>query len=329
MIPVSPALLHSVTSKPTSELGLGLGPDSPNASAETSFTDILAVVGNDGPGGVESNTLVGSLSVSGNTVSSSATGNEALAGEGMVAGNQIVFDDTMNFDGIGTVGPGGFLRMPDSEAEGLVEADLGLFSFQANNGGDGTSSLTENTEIGALVQNLDSGSVTVSGNTAESRARGNTVSNAIVAPGDEPANATFNGSAALSNGQVNFNSDVTAEITDTLLGAQIGNAFDTNAAPTDAASVTGGQIIVEDNAAVANAIANQAGNTVSLGGADLALTDDGTNGLGDGLASLTAGNRDEGDATSGGGATLSNVQANINSAVSASNTNTRIALDGG
>ncbi|MGM0833518.1 MAG: hypothetical protein ACQEUK_11935 [Pseudomonadota bacterium] len=291
--------------------------------AQTSDNEIIATVGETTNTGGESNTLTGALSVSANTISASATGNTTQGVNGN-AGNQITLADSLTFDGISTSIPNANVNLSGGNAAGGIDADLALFNFQANDGGDGTSSLTDDNTIRALSQNLDSGSIVLEGNAITSTARGNTGSNAIDAGGT--TRAAFEGTAALASAQVNNASDTTATVTDSTIEAQVGNATTTGTAVGSA--ITAGSVTLDANRVTANAIANQIGNSLDLGAADLTLLQEDSD-LSDSMAVLTGGDRDNGIADSTAGASITNVQANFNSATTATNTGTALRIDAG
>lgn len=294
---------------------------STTADAQTNGNDIIATVG--ATTGSASNTLTGALSVSANTISASATGNTTQGVNGN-AGNQITLADSLTFDGISTEAPSANVNLSGGNAAGGIDADLALFNFQANDGGDGLTSETASNTIRALSQNLDSGSIALGGNAITSTARGNTGSNAIDAGGT--TRAAFEGTTALASAQVNNASDTTATVTGNTIEAQVGN--DTTTDPAVGSAITAGSVTLDANRVTANAIANQIGNSLDLGAADLTLLQEGGN-LGNSMAVLTGGDRDNGIADSTAGASITNVQANFNSATTATNTNTALRIDAG
>ncbi|WP_030073433.1 hypothetical protein [Halomonas alkaliantarctica] len=294
---------------------------STTTDAQTNGNDIIATVG--ATTGSASNTLTGALSVSANTISASATGNTTQGVNGN-AGNQFTLADSLTFDGISTSTPNANVNLSGGNAAGGIDADLALFNFQANDGGDGLTSETASNTIRALSQNLDSGSIALEGNAITSTARGNTGSNAIDAGGT--TRAAFEGTAALASAQVNNASDTTATVTGSTIEAQVGN--DTTTDPAVGSAITAGSVTLDANRVTANAIANQIGNSLDLGAADLTLLQEGGN-LGNSMAVLTGGDRDNGIADSTAGASITNVQANFNSATTATNTNTALRIDAG
>ncbi|WP_301584102.1 hypothetical protein [Halomonas alkaliantarctica] len=297
---------------------------STTTDAQTNGNDIIATVG--ATTGSASNTLTGALSVSANTISASATGNTTQGVNGN-AGNQITLADSLTFDGISDFSDGAAgsnIDISGGNAAGGIDADLALFNFQANDDGDGLTSETASNTIRALSQNLDSGSIALEGNAITSTARGNTGSNAIDAGGT--TRAAFEGTAALASAQVNNASDTTATVTGSTIEAQVGN--DTTTDPAVGSAITAGSVTLDANRVTANAIANQIGNSLDLGAADLTLLQEGGN-LGNSMAVLTGGDRDNGIADSTAGASITNVQANFNSATTATNTNTALRIDAG
>lgn len=293
----------------------GVEPDEEIGTASNFDSLISAVIGPDAE--EDSNTLSGALSVSDNRISASATGNESLSENGNGYGNLITLDGMMNFEGSGGAPSGASLGYDTLDVTADVTADLALLNHQSNVG----SPLVANTidgEISAYVQNVGVGSIDVSGNRVSSRAVGNAAANAILAPGLDGNNATFDGTAALASGQVNFASDIQALTLDNTILVEVGNdeADDEN-------TIVLSSVTMDENALRATAIGNQVSNALAVGGVDVNLGEDQT------LANLVGGNRDDATLDIGAGATLLNVQANYTSAVTADNEGSQILLRAG
>lgn len=291
-----------------------LGDDGVVATSRTVDSIISATIGDIGPNG--SSTLESSLDVSDNTVASYVSGNQALAnGGGEQAGNQIIIDDTMSVVAQ-SAGNSASAATDNSTASGSLDAGLALYNFQANvQDDDGLSSLVTRTDVEAVIQNMDEANVGVSGNTVLSQGRSNAVSNLILAPGVDGNTASFAGSVALLNAQTNYLSDLSARVNSTDIQVQAGNASVTG----DDSVIVESTIALEDNRVAANAIANQAGNSVGLGGTDVDL--------GGSAYALSGGVRVDGQVSSTAGATLTNFQSDYFNTVEASNIGTAVTLD--
>ncbi|WP_336980731.1 hypothetical protein [Altererythrobacter fulvus] len=207
------------------------------------------------------NLLTGSMLVSDNTVSASATGNEAL-GDG-VAGNRIVLDDGMSFQGAGSSGAAVDTVYSGVTLTSTVAADLVIHNSQGNNG-TGDSARTDilasniNPIVSTWVQAIENGSVSVSGNDALATARGNTASSAFQS--GEGA-ASFSGTVAVASQQTNVHTDVTAQVVASTLSADV--------AYYGQGSLPGSDVTVDGNRSAASAYGNQVSQLLSLAATDI------------------------------------------------------------
>jgi len=260
-----------------------------NAAAST----IAATV--ESPVGV--NTLAGGLSVQDNGITSAATGNESLGQTAGTAGNSIVFDDGMSFYGSGTDAPGASIAYDSGDLSQLVRADLVVSSSQANLGGNVTANTILAT-IRADVQSIEGGTVAVAGNEIGSDAAGNRASGAVAS--GEGANA-FVGSVAVANQQVADNQTTTSAVTAAMIGSRSGYGL----------GVTHDAVVTTaDNRVGATASGSSSSQSVSLA-ANIVQT-------GGGYASLTGGSGPDGNVSAEAGASVTNLQGQYDTDVSAS-----------
>ena len=213
------------------------------------------------------NTLGGSLSVDDNSVSSSASGNEAL---GAAGGNSIVFEDGMSFAGAGTGPADTDIDYTGLGMDGTVAADAVIFNSQGNVGPNNTDrlaidSITDTPVIGADVQNVDTGSVSVSGNGATSFARGNAATNAIETGS---GSATWDATVAVANQQTNVYTDVSATTSDSDIGAAVVYA--------GTGDLTDSSVAVNGNTSSATGYGNQVSQAVAIEATSMALPDNNT-----------------------------------------------------
>ncbi len=261
-------------------------------NASNTVTSIDATIGSNGTG--TTNVLNGALSVQGNTISSAATGNEALGAAG-VAGNRIVLAD-----GISVAGSGGPTVNSSTYSAGSqssqLGADLAILNTQGNVG-VALQGATNAASVTATVQSIDGGAATVSGNAITSAATGNAVSSAI-ATGQN--GATFSATAALANQQSNFGGGVSAVTAPSIIGAATGLENGTTKDST---------VAVEQNRAAASAYGNSATQSLSLAANALPL--------GAGATVLSGGRTPDGNVSASGAATITSLQSNYASPVSA------------
>jgi hypothetical protein len=261
-------------------------------SASTGGSTITAnVAGNE----AAVNTLNGALSVQGNSITSAATGNEALGAQG-VAGNRILLGD-----GLAVTGTGAPTQNSSAYNDGAlsagVNADLGILNSQGNVGVS-LSSATAGGQVGATVQSLDGGAIDVSGNGVNSAATGNSASSAIASGKDA---ASFTATAAINNQQSNFQGGVTATTISTSVGATV--------AP-DNGTTHESTVAVDNNSTAATGFGNSASQSLALDATALPLG---------GAVALHGGNAPDGNASAAGAATITNLQGNYSSAVTATN----------
>ncbi|WP_082826063.1 beta strand repeat-containing protein [Croceicoccus estronivorus] len=248
------------------------------------------------------NTLAGSLSVDGNTVSSSASGNEALGATAGQAGNRILLADGMSF-----AGPGASASVDTAYTGGDVSsdvsADLVIHNSQGNTGAGNSTRLniaatTSASVIGADVQAINGGSISISDNASTATASGNAASSAL-ANGDGAA--SFAGTAAVANQQTNLYTNVAATNEGAEIGVEVVD-FDTGDLP-------GSTVTVDGNRVAASAYGNQVSQSLSVDGAATsfpALSVD-----------LTGGTGPDGNVLASGNLIVSNLQSQYSSNVSA------------
>ena len=271
-----------------------------------------------------SDTLTGALTVSGNSISSSAAGNQSIAsGSTGGAGNQITLADGENFSGVGSQANSinSLANLDATTSGGLV-----LFNSQSNAGtGPAGAGLTAETQGGAVtasVANVDGGSVSLASNGIKANATGNNTTNAILAPGATLGTTdSISGSAALGSVQVNEYAPVTANL-GTTTGNTISATVGTQAGTVSTATVAG-TVSLAGNSLAASASGNQVGNTLDL--AATAVTGSA------GSTQLTLQRTDptgETTTAASSGASINSVQRLSDaSTVSATNQNSTVSLD--
>ncbi|QRF57211.1 hypothetical protein [Variovorax paradoxus] len=252
------------------------------------------------------NELRGSLSVQGNTISSAATGNEALSATAGSAGNRIVMN------GVSVVAATPPLTPVNASVHGgtavttTLDADLAVLNSQGNLRSS-VLAQTVNGQVLAGVQSIDGGSVTLKDNSVSAAATGNIASSAIL-PGTTAA--SFAGTAGLSNQQANTESAVSAVANGTIVAVQTGDAT----GQTKASSVT-----VADNSASVAARGNQINQGLALDANTVALGSD--------AVALGGGTSADGRVSAKGAITLTNLQGNYNaSTVTAINGTSKVWL---
>ncbi len=287
-----------------------------SASASNSGSSIGAAV--TGTGGGALNELNGGLSVQDNTISSAAAGNQSTGKNG-AAGNRILIGDQIAVQGAGTTGPDGPGSAVAYDAGGTAAnsiADLIILNSQGNSGIAPQnrltiSSTTEDGTVGAMVDSLDGGSVTLAGNAVTSQGVGNSASSAVQS--GEGA-SQFDATVALLNQQINYNADVSATTSDTAVTAVVGSA---TGGTTNESTVT-----VSGNRSAARAYGNDVGQTIALE----ANTLNGASGLA-ALTGGTTGATNDGNASASGAVTIASLQSIYNGDVDALNQNSVIGLD--
>jgi len=252
-------------------------------------------------------TLQGALSVSGNSIASAATGNEALGANG-AAGNRILVGDQLSVTGASGAGtPQNSAAHNSGTLSSSVSADLAILNSQGNNFGADVLSGTAFSVISGAAQSLDGGSIGLSGNSISAAATGNAAASAIASG---TGAAAFDATAAIANQQTNYGVDVSAETLYSVIGSETG---------WDGGVTHNSTVTLEGNSTSARASGNEVSQSISLAANSL--------GLGGGNAVLTGGTAPDGNVSAGGGATLSNLQANYNGSVSAVNADSVIGLD--
>ncbi|WP_432726644.1 beta strand repeat-containing protein [Variovorax sp. W6] len=271
-------------------------------SAQANGNSVIASIGSGTVGGT--NTLKGSLSVQGNTISSAATGNEALGATAGTAGNRIVLADGVSVSGSGapTVNTGAY---NGGSLSSTLAADLAVANSQGNVGVS-LSAATQGTGVVAAAQSMDGGAVTVANNAITASATGNAGSNAILSGKDA---AAFTATAALANQQSNYNGGVSAIAGPSVVGAITGSENGTNNA--SAVSVTG-------NRTAATAYGNNASQSLALAANALPLS--GAD------AVLSGGSLPDGNVGASGAATITSLQGNYSAPVSAQTVGSIVGL---
>lgn len=246
--------------------------------------------------GAAVNSLNGGLSVQGNTISSAASGNEALGGS--VAGNRIVIADQVSVDGLA-----GTTASADTDYAALgvtstVTADLVIHNSQGNLGTGNAdvdrvavAATTTSADIGSFTDGINGGSVTVAGNDVTSSARGNTASSAF-ATGD--GIASFAATVAVANQQTDTYANISANVSGATISATV-NPLANVEAPVLST------VDVNDNTSAASAFGNQVSQSVSLGAVELALPSVRT--------ILTGGTGPDGNVDAEGGAIVTSLQS--------------------
>ncbi|WP_295987895.1 S-layer family protein [uncultured Variovorax sp.] len=273
-------------------------------TASANGNSVIASIGGNAAG--DTNTLNGSLSVQGNTISSTVTGNEALGTTAGTAGNRIVLADGVSVTGTGAV-PSNFASYGSGNLASSLAADLAVSNSQGNVGVS-LSAATQGSGVLASVQSLDGGAVTVGNNATTASATGNAASNAILSGKDA---AAFTATAALANQQSNYNGGVSAISGPTFIGAMTGSENGTN----NAASVS-----VTGNRSASTAYGNNASQSLALAANTLPLS--GANTV------LTGGSLPDGNVAASGAATVTNLQSNYSAPVSAQTVGSVIGLMG-
>jgi hypothetical protein len=264
-------------------------------------SDIVATIAADDVNSTDDTELQGGLSVQDNAITSSASGNRALGAAAGQAGNRILIGNGMAFEGAATATPGADIGYDSGDASSSAAADLVINSSQGNVGSDGALEITATTdegEIGAVVDDINAGSVTVAGNAITADASGNSASSAF-ASGDNMT--SFTGSAAIANQQTNFIVDIAAEAT--------GDVFVEVSEDDDTPEST---ILVDDNEVAATAYGNSASQSLSLDAVVQTLPLSGVT-----LTGGTDGTLNDGNVSTDGSLTVTNLQSLYDSDVSA------------
>ena len=265
-----------------------------NASASSINSDGTVSATVTGVNGISE--LGGSLAVSGNSISSTSMGNEALGSGTSPVGNRILLADGMSF-----AGPGGSMATPGATLNGYadgtaVNADLVISSIQRNADGSDVSSSTSNGVVRTTVDSLVNGAVALSDNAITSSATGNAARSALASG---TSAASFSGSVALANQQDNTSVEITA--------TNAGSSIEATADDVQSSSVS-----VANNRSSASARGNEVGQSLDLNATTLSLG---------GTVDL---NIQSNLLQASGMATVSNRQVNTGAAVTANNTTSSI-----
>lgn len=248
--------------------------------------------------------LRGSLSVTGNAITATVSGNKALGNTADQAGNRILLADGASFSGSGDAIPGTSITYDEGEMAGNVTADLVIQSSQGNSGASSEDRLAIRAQsyyayLGAGVAEIDGGSVTVSDNEIVTTANGNTASSAIASGDNMPL---FAGAAALANQQVNYDINVYA-VSDGYIYADVARDSEMD---DSTASVT-------DNTVRAAAFGSSSSQSIAIDAATMDLPVNRT-----GLSGGTGGGiYSHGNLAATGSVTVANLQGNYNTDVEA------------
>lgn len=280
-------------------------------AATNNSTDITATVSS--TTGAETETLIGTLTQSDNQVSASATGNKAT--------NGVSLQDGLSFTGVtAATDPGTSISLvdavdPNTQLSAAFNADLGVLSVQINDAAN-LSSATSATTITSVVQSLDGGSVVQDNNSVTASTLGSQATNSITA-----VNAnSLDGSVAIASAEVNRASDISALTTGSTIEAKVGNYL----GGTDTGLLTDATVSITSSEISASATGSQVGNTLSLSGNALALGDVTDGAL---MATLSGTVDSAGTLAVNAGASLTSVQQNIDSAVTATTSDSLIKLN--
>jgi hypothetical protein len=281
------------------------------ASATNSGSQIIAqIAGNATVGAVD--TLSGGLTVSGNAISSAATGNESLGAAAGSSGNSIQLADGLAFQGAG--GPAGStIAYNNGAVSSTVTGDLAIQNSQGNTGASGShgtlASSTTNGQVAADVQSLDGGSITLSGNSVTAATTGNAASSSL---STGTASAQFQGTVALANQQTNYNTDLSV-----LNGG--GSVSALTGADTDVGVTHNATVAVSNNSIGATGKGNSVTQSVTLDASNV--------NIGAGQAFLTGGTFLDGNVSAAGGATVASLQSAYASQLDVTNSGSSIGLD--
>lgn len=203
----------------TSQNYAGNGIDADN-NADNLNTDIAARVFADSAFESDVYTLSGSVTVDGNTVSASATGNASL-------GNLLSIDGGINIAG-STASASANLdntnTQQDTSATGSLVVVTNQLMQDLSEVGvpSALTAYVNDASVTGYVQDLNSGSLSVSDNTISGTARGNSYSGDI-ATGENVT--TLNGGVSFATMQSVAEQSVTSDVTNTLIEARAGDTF--------------------------------------------------------------------------------------------------------
>lgn len=243
-----------------------------NYNTNTNLTQTASVDNGNVMANVQGSTsetrISGSLNVNSNTVSATATGNAAGARTStgaIAAGNAIVFDG--NADIRGPIGSQSWTETLTSARKSLIysdqsdnNADLLINSAQRNLGVNFLASVNPS-EISSTADNLAGGAIAQNGNTQSATVSGNLVGNLITA-GTSASIGNILSNAAIVSSQENKVGTSTATVQDAVQKVSVGlsTAADIN-----------GTISVNDNKMLATAEGNAAASSISLKASTLSV----------------------------------------------------------
>lgn len=254
-------------------------------------------------------TLSGALTVDGNAITASATGNLSL-------NNAITLDGSVNLAGP-NASASAVLDDTGGQQDTSANGTLALVSNQLNNPADyfateggfnrgAISSVTEWAEISGYAEEIINGSLSVSGNAISSTAKGNQYSGEIATNGTV---TSFSGGTVLAAMQSNENVDVNATVQHSDVLAHVGSW---------AGEVSASTVSVLNNNISAAAYGNQANHSIVLDATSL-------NTANTGLADLEA--HTDGWVNPVGSVVLGSQQTSYESAVTANNVDSLIKLE--
>ena len=240
------------------------------------------------------NELQGTLTVSGNTLSTSATGNAALGSAPGEAGNRIVLADGMSFTGPGTAADVD-VAYDNGDVSSDVAADIIINNGQGNVGSENTERLaieaySDENYIYSVLDLVNTGAVIMEDNVVSAMARGNAASSSFETG---TGVAYFDGTVALSNQQSNLYTSVDAENYDAYIDTQIDG--DDDWALIDSSALVDGNVIS------ASGYGNQVSQNVSIEATDMDMPADGV--------LLTGGTGPDGNIAVDGNMVISNLQS--------------------
>ncbi|MGJ7528868.1 beta strand repeat-containing protein [Variovorax sp. GB1P17] len=260
-----------------------------------------------------SNQLQGKLSVQDNTISSAATGNEALGATAGTAGNRILIDGVSV---VGSVTPASATNNSTHVGVGVttnVRSDLAIVNSQGNLGVgflvSGVAATTNRAQVVAAAQSINGGTLTLARNNITADAVGNTASSTIATGANGGSVA---GTVALSNQQSNSGTPVGGLVLLSSIQAETGDAT---------GRTVGSTVSVANNRLSATGQGNQITQSVALGAGGV-----GSAAIGGGNVTLTGGTSSDGRVSAGGAATLTNLQGNYGSPVGGVNVNPTVVL---
>jgi len=288
-----------------------------NAADAASDADSVAAYNSGSRIGVEigsasaTNSLEGAVTVTGNSISSAATGNEALGSAVGTAGNRILLGDGMAIAGTaGTASASTEITYNGGGVDSSVAADLVIHNSQGNVAAGGVNnridSVTEDSELGTDIQSLAGSRSRVAGNRVTATTTGNAASSAI-ATGENTG--AFSASVALANQQTNDGVDIEARNSISDVGTWVGLGD---------ASTNDTSLFVTSNRVLATAYGNQVTQQVGIDANSIALSGDTD------TVTLSSGTGPDGRVEADGAVTVSNLQSRYNSATTATNEGSRI-----